>query len=198
MCCSFYFEKRAHDFEPLCICCSESSALEKEAKKPYEPAMMNVFRGEVRERMFREGLFDLCVYNRPFDGQTQPRVMIESLAVVAIMALVNGRQIQSINSFVLDYENRKNPRPLNKFLIGNLLAEALEFVHRNESITQRAIELENTGIMGMDALHVACAEESKADYFVSCDDVLVKKLRRVEDLKVQAVGLLEFVSKEVF
>lgn len=140
---------------------------------------------------------DLCVYNRPFDDQTQPRVMIESLAVVAIMALVNGKQIQSINSFALDYENRKNPRPANKSFIENLLAEAVEFVHHNDSLTQRALELEKRGIMGMDALHVACAEGAGADYFVSCDDVLVKKLGRVKNLKVRAVGLLEFISREV-
>jgi hypothetical protein len=52
--------------------------------------------------------------------------------------------------------------------------------------------------MGMDALHVACAEEAGADYFVSCDDVLVRRLNKIEDIKVQAVGLLEFISREVF
>jgi hypothetical protein len=36
-----------------------------------------------------------------------------------------------------------------------------------------------------------------ADYFVSCDDALAKRLGRVEDLKVRALGLLEFVSREV-
>ena len=126
------------------------------------------------------------------------RVMIESHAVVAIMALINGSQIHSINSFVLDYENRKNPRPDNRAFIESLLAESSEFVPPSASIIQRAFELEKKGIMSMDALHVACAEEAKADYFVSCDDVLVKRLGRVEDLKVHAVGLLELISREVF
>ncbi len=49
----------------------------------------------------------------------------------------------------------------------------------------------------MDALHIACAEQARADYFVSCDDVLVKRLGRIEDLKVPALGLLEFISREV-
>lgn len=141
---------------------------------------------------------DLCVYNRPFDDQTQPRVMIESLAVVTLMALINGKQLESINSFALEYENRKNPRPASKSFIEHLLAEALQFIHHNDSIAQRALQLEKNGIMGMDALHVACAEEAEADYFVSCDDVLVKKLQRVEDVKVKAVGLLDFIAREVF
>jgi hypothetical protein len=76
--------------------------------------------------------FDLCVYNRPFDDQTLPRVMIESLAVVAVMALINGKQIHSINSFVLAYENRKNPRPDNRSFIENLLAGSSEFIHPND------------------------------------------------------------------
>ena len=142
--------------------------------------------------------FDLCVYNRPFDDQAQPRGMIESLAVVAVMALISGKQIRSIHSFVLEYENRKNPRPGTRAFIGNLLAEASEFIPRRESVSQRALELEKKGIMGMDALHVACAEEAGADYFVSCDDVLIKRLARIEDLKLHAVGLLEFISREVF
>jgi len=123
---------------------------------------------------------------------------MESLGVVTIMALIGGKQIRSIDSFVLDYENRKNPKRENRSFIENLLAESSEFVHWNDNIARRAFELEKNGIMGMDALHVASAEEAGADYFVSCDDVLVRRLNKIEDIKVQAVGLLEFISREVF
>lgn len=141
--------------------------------------------------------FDLCVYNRPFDDQMQPRIMIESVGVVTIMALVGTKQIHSINSFVLDYENRKNPSLGRRSFIEKLLAESSEFIGPNDNIRKRALELEKKGIMGMDALHVASAEQAGADYFVSCDDVLINRLGRVEDLKVRASGLLEFISREV-
>jgi len=126
---------------------------------------------------------DLCVYNRPFDDQTQPRIMMESLGVVTIMALIAGKQIHSINSFVLDYENRKNPKPENRSFIENLLAVSSEFVYLNDKISRRALALEKNGIMAMDALHVACAEEAHADYFVSCDDVLVRISTRLQILE---------------
>ncbi len=45
--------------------------------------------------------------------------------------------------------------------------------------------LEKKGIMGMDALHVASEEQARADYFVSCDDVLIKRLGVLEDLGVR-------------
>ena len=129
--------------------------------------------------------------------QIQPRIMIESVGVVTSMALIGAKQIHSINSFVLDYENRKNPSPERRSFIEKLLAEVSEFIRPNDSITKRALELEKKGVMGMDALHVASAEQARADYFVSCDDALAKRLGRVEDLKVRALGLLEFVSREV-
>ncbi|MGC8491375.1 MAG: type II toxin-antitoxin system VapC family toxin [Syntrophobacteraceae bacterium] len=141
--------------------------------------------------------FDLCVYNRPFDDQTQPRIMTESLAVITIVALIGARRIELINSFALHYENLKNPSPERKAYVGTLLGESLEFVGPSDTIITRALELEKKGIMSIDALHVACAEEAKADYFVSCDDVLLKKLRRIERLKVRVLGLLEFFSREV-
>ncbi|MGV8075259.1 MAG: hypothetical protein AB2L11_11965 [Syntrophobacteraceae bacterium] len=128
--------------------------------------------------------FDLYVYNR--------------LGSLTMMALIGEKQIRSINSFVLDYENRKNPKPENVTFIDKLLAESSEFVQRNDNIGCRAYELEKKSIMGIDALHVACAEEAGADYFVSCDNVLVEMLNKIKDIKVQASTLSEFVSRELF
>jgi len=38
--------------------------------------------------------------------------------------------------------------------------------------------------MGMDAMHVACAENAKADFFVTCDDNLIKKLERIDNIGI--------------
>jgi predicted nucleic acid-binding protein len=38
----------------------------------------------------------------------------------------------------------------------------------------RAQEIEALGIKGIDALHLACAERLKADYFVTCDDRMIR------------------------
>ena len=48
-------------------------------------------------------------------------------------------------------------------------------------------------------LHIACAEMAKADFFVTCDDLLVRKgMANKERLKVKIIGLMEFLAKEVF
>ena len=42
-------------------------------------------------------------------------------------------------------------------------------------MVKRAQEIEVLGIKSLDALHLACAERLKADYFVTCDDKMIRK-----------------------
>ena len=140
---------------------------------------------------------DLCVYNRPFDDQSQPRIMMETLGFVIIMALVSSGDIKTVNSFVLEYENEQNPKLDNKIIIADMLQAATRFVEYTERIHERAEILEGLGIMGMDALHLACAEYADSDFLVTCDDAFIKKVQRINSVNVNVVTLLEFVSTEV-
>ena len=45
----------------------------------------------------------------------------------------------------------------------------------NDNLAKRAQEIEVLGIKGVDALHLACAERLKANYFVTCDDRMIRK-----------------------
>jgi len=54
--------------------------------------------------------------------------------------------------------------------------------------------LEGQGLEPVDALHLACAEEAKAEYFITCDDRIIKKYRG-ETLK--AMNPVSFVMSEV-
>lgn len=141
---------------------------------------------------------DMCVYNRPFDDQTQPRIMVESLCFIILMAKVALGEFQTVNSFALEYENTRHPKFENRLIILDLLHEASEFVMKNDELVARSKELERTGVMAMDALHVACAEHAGAEYFVTCDDPLLKRLRKLEGMKMHVVSLMDFMSKEVF
>jgi len=53
-------------------------------------------------------------------------------------------------------------------------------------------------LTGMDAVHIACAEKAKADFFVTCDDDLVKKLERIDKIGIAYYNIIDFISKEVF
>jgi predicted nucleic acid-binding protein len=141
---------------------------------------------------------DLCVYNRPFDDQTQPRIMMETLGVIIIMALVSSDEIKTINSFALEYENVKNPKLESKMIVSDMLQLASQFVKYSESIQKQAENLEAAGMMGIDSLHLACADHVDADFFITCDDNLIKRARRTGKINAKVISILEFIFKEVF
>ena len=141
---------------------------------------------------------DLCVLYRPFDDQTQPRIMIETIGIIAILSIASAGEIEIINSFVLEYENSLNQKAENKIIIDDILRTASRFIPFSSTIMKRAQELEQFGITGMDALHLSCAEHAHAEYFVTCDDMLIKKAQKIADIRVSVLPLLEFISRKVF
>ena len=120
---------------------------------------------------------DTSVYNRPFDDQRQPRIWLEALALGVILQTIAAGEAESINSTVLQYENDRNPFPLRKQWVNRCLGLFVHFQAVDEDIRQRAQELERNGIAPVDALHVASAETALADYFLTCDDRLLRRYR---------------------
>lgn len=141
---------------------------------------------------------DACVYNRPFDDQKQPCIAVESMEVLLLLSKIESGAIKLIGSFALQYENNNNPYTERRDMIADIMSLAVSRVDYSESVMNRAKEIEKTGIMGMDAVHMACAEEAQADYFITCDDVLLKKTLRIKGhLRAEVVSLMSFMSKEV-
>ena len=142
---------------------------------------------------------DLCIYNRPFDDQGQPRIVIETTEFLFLLEKTIDKEITMINSFALEYENDKNPIIDRREKIRDLLRVASGYVGYSEKLGNRAMEIEKIGFMAMDALHVACAEAAKSDFFITCDDLLLSRGKtNKEKLNVTIISLMDFVSKEVF
>jgi len=121
---------------------------------------------------------DTCVYNRPFDDQTQPRIWLETLAFSVIMQMVEAKSVALVTSSVLTYENSRNPSVLIRAWIERCSRLAKYHQPVDASIRHRAEILEREGYKAIDALHVACAEAAKANFFITCDDRLIRRYRR--------------------
>ncbi|WP_238846224.1 PIN domain-containing protein [Nostoc edaphicum] len=106
---------------------------------------------------------DTSIYNRPFDDQTQPKIFLETQAVILILQIVEAKLIELVSSSVLEYENSRNPFPVNQQSMEQYLQIATLRVLLDENIRVRAKQLEQQGIKAIDALHVACAEASQSD-----------------------------------
>lgn len=90
---------------------------------------------------------DLYVYNRPFDNQRQPRIMIETIAFLVLLSKAIDREITIVYSFILEDENSKNPFINRRDKIYDFLKVGTEYVGYSEELERRAKEIEKFGVM---------------------------------------------------
>jgi len=140
---------------------------------------------------------DLCVYNRPFDDQRQRRIALETNLFIYLLGQIEEGIYDLFTSSVLEYENQKNPYPERKGKILTYLSLARRKITLTSSIVERAKFLESLGVRPIDALHIASAEEARVEYFITCDDSLLEKIKNLHSpIKVKVIGLLEFIGRD--
>jgi predicted nucleic acid-binding protein len=79
-----------------------------------------------------------------------------------------------IRSDVLDYEVRQIPDSLRRACVEQLVTGLRQYVSLESKDIARAKELAASGLSPIDALHVACAERSQVDVFLTTDDQLLR------------------------
>lgn len=120
---------------------------------------------------------DNCCFNRPYDDQTQIRISLETQAKLYVQGLVREKKVELVTSYVLWYENSKNPYETKRTAIEEFIQKnSTEYIdiNRADLIKGKAEEIMNTGIKMKDAYHVACAIYASCDYFLTTDDRLLK------------------------
>jgi len=142
---------------------------------------------------------DTSVYNRPFDDQGQTRIRLETEAFLSIIEKAISGAITIIGSSALLYENSRNPFAERKERVSSYLNIAATVIMTNDIVKKKAISLERLGIDPIDAVHLACAEAGGAEYFVTCDDNIIRKTKRNQAIfKLAVCSPLAFVLEEVF
>lgn len=120
---------------------------------------------------------DNCCYNRPYDDQPQLRISLETQAKLQVQNMIKNKELQLASSYVLLYENSRNPYELRQKTIRNFVKENVAVyiaVDRADEVKSIADEIIATGVKTADAYHVACAILSGSDYFLTTDDRLLK------------------------
>lgn len=119
---------------------------------------------------------DICCLKRPFDEQSQARIRLESEAILALLEAED--RLQFIRSPAHDQENDQNSVAWRAGRVRQWLQEVpLEKLDLNR-VRRRTEELIQQSFKSFDAFHLACAEQTRADVFVTCDDRLQRKARR--------------------
>jgi predicted nucleic acid-binding protein len=120
---------------------------------------------------------DNCCFNRPFDDQSQARVRLETEAKLEIQQRIKDNVVELAWSYVLDYENEVNPFAERRDVVNRWKSVAIVDVEETDRILQQAHEIADRGLRAKDALHLACALATGCDFFLTTDDIVVKKMR---------------------
>ena len=136
---------------------------------------------------------DNCCYNRPFDDLKQEKINLESEAVKSIINEYCNNKIKIYTSDVLLLEINNIKDVLKRQKILEVYKKLnLENISFSSEIIKRAYEIREYNIKNMNSLHIAIAESSNIDYFITTDKLLINSSKR-GNLKVKVINPIEFV-----
>jgi len=138
---------------------------------------------------------DVCTLCRPFDDQHRMRIRLETDSYFLIMQAIRDKTYELLYSKVHEKEITAITNVLER-------TEIIETIYQNgnrcsgafQIIRKRADILVNAGLGVADAAHIAFAEVN-ADFFISCDDQLIKRSIR-ENVDIRVMTPIEFCVQE--
>jgi len=136
---------------------------------------------------------DNCCFNRPFDDQSQLRILLESEAKLKIQENIRSGTYKLIWSYILDYENSNNPFLERREQILKWRSYSEHDIEEDDDIIKTAASMETRGIKKLDALHLACAIKANADIFLTTDDGVLKKAGKIDNILI--TDPIEFIKK---
>jgi predicted nucleic acid-binding protein len=121
--------------------------------------------------------------------------LLESEAKLKIQENIRAGKFELIWSYLLDYENNKNPFRERREQILTWQMYSENDIDEDKFIMKTALLIESHGIKKLDALHIACAIKGNAEYFLTTDDGVLKKAASIHNIKItDPIGFIKEVS----
>ncbi|GHU65228.1 hypothetical protein AGMMS49983_12580 [Clostridia bacterium] len=142
---------------------------------------------------------DVCCLNRPFDDLSQDRVNFESNAVLSIISRCRDEEWELYTSEVTDLELSMMPNQDRLAQVKDLASVSCKKLTISDEAEARAIEFQSQGIKAKDGLHLAVAEMSELDVFLTTDDKFLRIAKSI-GIKITAENpvtwLMEVLKNE--
>ena len=139
---------------------------------------------------------DLNCFNRPFDDQSQNRIAQETKAIFVILQrIVEGNDTLAWSA-ILAFENAQHPLIDRRAEIAQWGHRSVVTISINASLALRAQQLTSMGLDALDAAHLASAEATNCDYFLTCDDKFTRRSRRIGVI-LPIRNPIEYVKEQV-
>ena len=139
---------------------------------------------------------DYNCFQRGFDDPGQVRIQMEALACQEIFTEAERSEVQLVWSFMHQDETSLCPFPVRKYEALRLAALCNKRLGPKKEIYQLARSFQDSSSLGAkDAVHLACAVESKADYFLTCDDRLIRQTKQF-NLTLILLNPVDYIRQE--
>ena len=142
---------------------------------------------------------DVCCLSRPFDDLTQSRVYLEAEATLAIITKLEDVEWVLLSSGAIDFEISQIHDTETQEKINTLYSSASEHHNITQEIVDRAKDFHVHNIGYFDSLHLAIAEDAKANVLLTTDDRLLKRAQKTNArIRVAnpVIWLMEVTSNE--
>ena len=138
---------------------------------------------------------DYNCFQRGFDDLTQTRIKIEAIACQEIFTQVERNKVTLIWSFMHQDETLLCPFPQRKYAVLAIANICQVKIPPNIEVVELAkLFQQQTKLSSKDAIHVAAAEHIKADFFLTCDDNLIKQTLRL-NLQTVVMNPIDYIRK---
>ncbi|MCL0047148.1 PIN domain-containing protein [Thermodesulfovibrionales bacterium] len=118
---------------------------------------------------------DNCYFNRPYDDQSRLRIRLEAETKLRIQEEIRNGVYELVWSYILDYENSKNPFRERREQIAKWRTYAIRDIQESAEVLGLAEVLREHEIKKIDSLHIVCAIHAGAGFFLTTDDRILKK-----------------------
>ena len=139
---------------------------------------------------------DYNCFQRRFDDPNQIRIQIEALACQEIFNQAEAQTIQLIWSFMHEDETLLCPFPERQEFALELSSLCQIRIAPEDAIYTLAQELIHQGkFSAKDILHVACASHAQANFFLTCDDGLMRQAKKLA-LVCEVMNPVNYIRRE--
>jgi len=138
---------------------------------------------------------DVNCFQRWFDDQRQVRIQMEAIACREVFTRLESGELDLVWSFMHQDEMDLCPFPERQAAMLRLSELCKVRVGPEQTIYDLAETLLQQGpLTAKDAIHLACAVSSKSVAFLTCDDRLINRAKRV-GLDIEIVNPVNFTFR---
>lgn len=138
---------------------------------------------------------DTNIYSRPFDEKNHSRIILEIEACLMILETVRRKKLSCISSDILKLEIERT-NPAKKMYIKPLIGLCEKHISQTEKLIKLADNIyKKCNIAPRDSLHIASGAIGKVQYFLTCDDGLIRKQKCIEkNFSLKVINPVQFIS----